>query len=644
MTSLSIRCARLGLAALGAGTFIAAPAAAQTAPSAAARPDDALSHNLRLLAANPKSLTALMGAGKAALELGDAQAALTFFARAENVAPQDGRIKMWIGSALVQLQQPRSALKFFQDAVSAGVPEAEVAKERGLAHDILGEPRRAQADYRAALQRDRDDEVTRRLALSLAISGEREPALRLLEDQLLARDRSAERTRAMVLGLTGDATGAARAAQSSMAPAQASAMAPFLAQLPALNPTERALAVHLGLFPGDGRTRPLPATTIPSFASASTTQAGRPDTSQPSLGRRKVTLEPVSTEPRRRPGAETQLAANAVRTPTPAPAAKERPKPRPAIPARDSAWSWSRGVSTVSRTPTRTADTEPTRRTPSSATPAPAAVKPTQVAQTTTPPVQRQVAAAAPVPTATPAPAEQPTVIASVDVPPTDAANARRIEVRPGFTIGRTDMAASTAPVPAPATPEPDPVPVEAQRPIQLAELAPSTVAAATTPPPGDTVEAASPIVPQSEQVRGSRLADVAAAIASLPDPEPAKVQPKKEAPVRAAAAATTTTTKKPVKPAAAAEPSRHWVQVAGGADKTALPRTYAALKSKAPKLLGARGAWTTPLNATNRLLVGPFGSSKEAQEFVNELAKSNVSAFAWTSDSGQKIDRLAAK
>ena len=153
---------------------MAAPAAAQTTGAFTESPNAALSRNLRSLAANPKSVTALMGAGKAALDLGDAQAALTFFARAEEQMPRDGRVKMWIASALIQLQQPHAALKFFRDAADLGVPAADLARDRGLAHDIAGNPREAQRDYRLALLKGRDDEVTRRLALSLAISGERQ--------------------------------------------------------------------------------------------------------------------------------------------------------------------------------------------------------------------------------------------------------------------------------------------------------------------------------------------------------------------------------------------------------------------------------------------------------------------------------------
>jgi hypothetical protein len=91
-------------------------------------------------------------------------------------------------------------------------------------------------------------------------------------------------------------------------------------------------------------------------------------------------------------------------------------------------------------------------------------------------------------------------------------------------------------------------------------------------------------------------------------------------------------------------ETSRHWVQIAGGANEAAMTREFLRLKAKAPKLLATRTAWTTPLRATNRLLVGPFKSADEAQEFVNELAKLDLPAFSWTSPAGQEIVKLASK
>jgi Flp pilus assembly protein TadD len=571
MTSLR-RGVRFGLALLGAGTMLGAvPASAQTTTGAfTERPDDALSRNLRSLAVNPKSAPALMGAGKAALELGDAQAALTFFARAEEQLPSDGRIKMWIGTALVHLQQPHAALKFFRDAAELGVPVADFARDRGLAFDIAGSPREAQRDYRLALQRGRDDEVTRRLALSLAISGEREPALRLLEDQLLVRDRAAERARALVLALTGDTAGATRAAEAAMPGPQASAMSPFLARLPTLSPAERALAVHLGIFPGDGRTAAPSAYAANDFASA-VTDAGRPDPAQALLARRQVAAEPASSEPRRRPGAEQAPSTASVR-PTPV-----RPSARTATGGGNPAWAWSRGL-----------DPAPRRADP--------VARPSKSA-----------------PARTEAPRE--TVVASAG---------------PALAAADPQPEATQVPAdPAPSTPQqPEPQPAEV------------SIAAAEPPAPP----------PQAEAVpAGSRLADLSAAIATVDDPQaaPARAAPAKPKPAARSVATLSTAVKPPAKkpkPAPPAEPSRVWVQVAGGALKGALPREYARLKAKAPKLLGSRTAWTAPLNSTNRLLVGPFAGSKEAQAFINQLKAANLSAFAWTSAAGQKIEKLPAK
>ena len=630
MTSLR-RGVRLGLAVLGAGTmFSAAPLSAQAGTATGAfteRPQAALSRNLRSLAANPKSVTALMGAGQAALDLGDPQAALTFFARAEEQTPRDGRVKMWIASALTQLQQPHAALKFFRDASELGVPAADLARDRGLAHDIAGNPREAQRDYRLALQRGRDDEATRRLALSLAISGEREPALRLLEDQLLVRDRAAERTRALVLALTGDTAGATRAVQTAMPGPQAGAMSPFLARLPGLSPAERALAVHLGVFPRDGRTSTPSTYAVNNFASA-VTDAGRPDPGREPLGGRSPPPEPVSTAARREVGSENGLAPAVRRTTTFRPVAKaatdetlagvrqretrERPAARPGF-GTSSHWAMARGL-----------DIAPARRQGETR------VKPAQTPRTPVPaPPETSVAAAlVPAPVYSLPPQADPTP----SIPPVQQQpqpQPQPVEVR----------SASAEPAESPSQPPPQARPVE----IPVAANAPSAVPPQPEPRPTEVAVAAiepSAPLPQAEAVpAGHRLADLSATIAEIAEPEdyPTRtVAPKAKTPPAAAA-------KKP-KTAVPAEPSRVWVQVAGGAARSALPREFARLKAKAPKLLGSRSAWTAPLNATNRLLVGPFASSKEAQAFVNQLKAEDMSGFAWTSAAGQKVEKLPAK
>jgi Flp pilus assembly protein TadD len=90
--------------------------------------------------------------------------------------------------------------------------------------------------------------------------------------------------------------------------------------------------------------------------------------------------------------------------------------------------------------------------------------------------------------------------------------------------------------------------------------------------------------------------------------------------------------------------PERIWVQVAGGASADDLPKAWAAAKAKDPASFAGRSGYTTPLRATNRVLAGPFKSDAEARRFVNQLAKKGVSAFAFTSESGQPVAKLPSE
>jgi Flp pilus assembly protein TadD len=603
---------RLGLAALGAGMWLAGgPALAQpngTMPGEGS--GNALSRNLRTLADNPRSLPALMGAGQAALDLGDPRAALTFFARAEEVAPRDGRIKMWMGSALVQLEQPKAALKFFRDATDLGVAEADVARDRGLAYDTAGDPRRAQRDYRLALQGGPDAEVTRRLALSLAITGDRNTALQLLEPQLASGDRAAERTRALVLALTGDLAGAGRVVQASMPGGQGEAMMPFLARLPSLSYADRALAVHLGHFPSDGRTA------APSLYAANTasvpayggrgasapppTEAGRPDPAQQLLQRRIAgtqTPEPSTPAPARSAPASTARSA-----------AKPRSERDLAPPV--SAWSWSRGVEpvrlrAVARPEQRSAavQSKPPVREP---------------AATVRQPEPRPVEAGSP----PPAEAQAPVVIAQME------ANV--------LTPGR----AASPPEPAERAPA-SAAAVDSRRSDRLADLA-ATVAGIDDPPPAPAASRrnAAAAKPTARHAQAAEVAETKPDSRRSRDTESADSKPGRSA----TAAAGKPPPASAKKPAPVREPSRVWVQVAGGADRAAFPHEFDRLKTKAPKLLGGRSAWAAKLNATNRLLVGPFADAESAQEFVNALRKADLTAFAWTSEAGEKVEKLPAK
>jgi hypothetical protein len=161
--------------------------------------------------------------------------------------------------------------------------------------------------------------------------------------------------------------------------------------------------------------------------------------------------------------------------------------------------------------------------------------------------------------------------------------------------------------------------------PIKAATPATAPVATPVTVTAGAGSDLKEPAVIDKKATEKKALADKAAAEKKLAD--------KKLADEKAAKAK-----------ALKADPSRIWVQVAGGSSVRALPNEWARLRAKAPASFKARSAYTTPVRFTNRLLTGPFKSENEAQSFVNQIAKAGLTGFVFTSDAGQKIDKLPTK
>lgn len=636
-------------------------------------PATALGRYLRVITANPRNLDALTGAGRAALQVGDAQAAIGFYARAEQISPRNGRVKAGLGSALVLLNQEQAALRYFDDATNLGIAEADIASDRGLAHDLRGSSKRAQRDYAIALKRGADDETTRRMALSMAITGERDAALALLDPLLRRQDTAAWRARAFILAMTGDTAGANRAAESVMPASLAAGFAPFFRKLPSLRPGEKAAAVHFGLFPGEARPMRIDdlfnqaevaARVALENSPRSATDAGIVDRSQGALGRIAA----------RAADGEGQLTANlAPRVPEQRLAAVSTPRPNAAnLPT-------TRTVTPTVVRPPVISTSQPARSTVTVApTPAPVRVpngNPSIVAG------QGSLATTQTVGTA------RPTVTTSV-VAPTSSAfpgfgsaspiafpTSRATPVSTEPVAGRlADISATVREVAR------DPVVRAAELPASSVPAAASLPSISTQGPParptgdvavGATTEIPNPLVataapvtatvvppPSSPKVEvtaaattqaASPLAQTTAPPASRPKVETpvAKVaasQPKLETPAVKTPSINTATVKPAVAEAKSGKASRIWVQVAGGADEKAFPSEWRRLKTKAPELLATQAAWSTPLKATNRLLVGPFETQRAAQDFVNKLAPKGITAFAWTSPDGQAIAKLAAK
>ena len=495
-----------------------APDALAQARAAAIRhdPAEALSRYLRVLATQPDDVAALTGAGQAALAVGDVNAAAGFFGRADARDPRNGTVKVGLAQTLLQQGNPRGALRLFHDAADLGVPVASFAADRGLAYDLRGDQRRAQADYQLVLRAGPNDEVTRRLAISQAIAGDRVSALATLDPLLRRQDVPAWRARAFVFALTGDSADALTAAALVLPRDQVDALAPYLPRLAGLRAGDKAAAIHLGRFPGEAAASP----------------GGAPVTVASTVRRPPVTV----------------AAASAVRPPLPPDGS--------AMPGLDPF---------------------------------------------------------APVPT-----------VPAGSVEEDQRARERaltQVLAEARARAGRERLLA----LPRGRTPT-SPVGAAPDKPVQLADAEPARTVApakdAATPPAQTRAERL------AEEKK--RRADAAAKQKAADEKAAAKA---KEAEEKAAAAEE--------RKAKLHDPARHWVQVAGGANKADLGRAWSDLKDKWPKQLAGRSPWTTHYRFTNRLLIGPFASSDAAQDWVSDRRKEGFATFRVETNAGDPVERI---
>jgi len=461
------------------------------------RDADALAADMRLLAANPLDIEALVTAGELTLRMGDNTAAAGFFGRAEKLDPLNPRVKAGLGSLLVRAERPGEALRRFQEAESRGLDPSKYAGDRGLAYDLIGEQERAQRDYRLALRGGPDDEITRRYALSMGISGRKKEALDLLDALLRKSDRAAWRDRAFILAMSGDREGAQKIANSMMSPGLGSGLAPFFDRLPMLSAADRAFAVNFGELRAtpervaDARMVPAlprlgPDPTAPKVLAMVDQSRPRPVVQDVSRKRKKrgkdQDLAPIVPAPT--PAAPVELAMNPPSyvppraTPVPPPS----PAPRVIYSARLSAPKpESRPTPAPAPLPPPVKVAETPKPTPA---PMPAASPPpSPVAVAAPPPAPLPapvVVAAAPIPAATPAPgfsaaagsgvADRPTA-AEAGISPAPTATSRVSEdtvlarIIAGISVPGSEL--GVAPPPTRAAPPPPPPPPPAPKPVE---------------------------------------------------------------------------------------------------------------------------------------------------------------------------------
>ncbi|WP_288338544.1 SPOR domain-containing protein [uncultured Sphingomonas sp.] len=634
---------------------------------------DRLAEQMRALAANPRDLNALVAAADLSLSLGDLSGAASLYARAEKVSPNDPRIKAGEGAILVRSERPGEALRYFAQAEAAGYDVRRYAGDRGLAYDLIGQPERAQRDYRLAMQAGANDEVIQRYALSLGIVGQRDAALQLLDPLVRKQDRSAWRTRAFVLAMTGDQPGAEKIVTTMLPQGMAQGLLPFFQRLPALSPADRAFAVHFGEVHtsperiADARLAPV----LPQLA---------PERPPVALAAVQTPTRPTGREARRgRITRETKqptvaLAANTPPVATPAGA--------PSYQAVTAALARVQPVhAATSPAPVTQASTtamvQPLpSRAPAVATPTTASAANVAIASAITRPVVTPAPATANPAAATVTP-QQPVVTAAA-VAPTPATATPTKPAAVSTTVASTPATAVVQPLPAtrpaevatatpivsvpPAKPDSDSVlaRIVASLSIPASELG-VTEPVRATPAPATADDTAARVLAEAKaKEERDAAAEKALALKAAADKRAADrkaladkkaLAAKKLADEKAAAAKKEAAEKKlaeakeaaEAKKLARANPSRIWVQVAGGANEDDLPKAWAAAKAKAPALAGKSG-WKTPLRATNRVLTGPFKTDAEARSFVNQLTKQGIGAFTFTSDAGQVVERLSAK
>lgn len=706
-----------------------AGAVVQSLPSAS-DPAELLARALRTLSVAPNDVDALTAAGTNALALGDPNAAVGFLGRAEQIAPGNGRVKAGLGSALVQLEKPQDALRLFGEASRLGVPDLDIAEDRGLAYDLIGDPRRAQKDYGLVLAaHPEDDTARRRLALSQGISGDKATAIATLDPLIRKRDIAGWRAQTFVLAMDGDTKGASDITHI-MLPTQADMLQPFLERLAKLSPADRAKAVHFGEMPQAGTsytaTQLANIGTTPTYAAAPPARAPRSAPVAPHSD-----LAPVRT------------AASAPQASAPAPAAQTE-----ALAAAQDIYRQAPPITRTTMAGPPAPNSAPLAGialTPAAAPPAAttvpravtaAPVVPQQVAAVTSAPVSQpaqvaQAGAAPPMPSAAEsghydlphvaaersgaravsvAPKSAPVAAASlpktVTVPPEASVEAKTIgtpvvhgrigedapvaakvvaepvKVETPVKAKSTKLASETGDddakpkaVATKAVPDGDGAPAKGKSAKGVTKLATADTDDDAAKGKGGKAAAKSAKSDSAEADDGAKATHKGksgkAAIAADDDGTTAsgrkgksgktstrlasadkddesgkgaskKGSKSKEDDGDETASKSSTSKKGKAEEAKAAEP-KVYVQVAGGANKDDMDKAWAGVKKKAPDLMKGRTPSTTPLKATNRLLVGPFKDEAEAQAFVNKMAGKGVSGFTFKSGKGQKVDKVDA-
>lgn len=638
---------------------------------------------IRRISYNPSDADALADAGDASLSLGDANAALNFFTRANSIRPKNGRITAGLATATVRTENPFEALRLFDDAVRLGVNERSIAADRAMAFDLLGNFDRAQQDYRLARSASSSDDLLIKQAISLSLAGQAAEADAMLVPLLQKNSPAAWRARAFMLASRGDFRESSKVAQGFMDAASAQRMERYLRLMPDLSGAQQAAAIHLGHFPAsqyvgrDSEEVRRVASTIPpvqpTAGESRLIPTGAPLGSKPVVASVANTVRKSESRSERRAREREEVKIAAAKIPESA----RLPKTDPSRLGTDQAR-------------TKVAEAQTAKFVPASATTMP----PPETARalvTVAMPVRTSQTGAMPapvVPGPSPAPAvigPAPTVIAPAPAQITPApavitpapAQIAPAPTQTASALPRAIMASGNAPIGAnQGTGAAVAVPVQSAgiagapgsevavtsvSPVPAAAIASALTAPLQGPMPDGaaiTTQTSFPSASAATVAPSSTPAfDLAAVVGAIEIPESEQkpsaipVDLKKIKPAVPKIAAVDTPAKTPkVDPkvavkakAEAANPARYWVQIATG-DAGALGFDYRKFSKKTPELFKSQSGWTSEWGKTDRLLVGPFADIKAAKKWEGDFKKAGGDGFMWKSENGVVITALKSK
>ncbi|GFE73611.1 hypothetical protein NTCA1_12600 [Novosphingobium sp. TCA1] len=633
-----------------AGPVMTIPVAALAAPVVQALPSadqQKLNAALARLGRDPRDVSALLDAGDSARRLGDFEAAIGFYRRADDISPGNARVKAGLAASLAQNGDPVAALPLFAEAEKAGASPSQLASDRGLAYDLVGDNAAAQRYYALALGGANDEEVRMRLAISQAIAGDAQAAETTIMPLLRKQDKPGWRTRAFSLAIAGDTKQAVEVSNTILPPQLAQNIAPYLRYMPRLTRSQQAAAANLGKFPR-------------------ASEIGHDDA-------RIAAYRPVQVA-----SADANLVPRGEALGTGAASAKSRPA-QAAKPAKAKTKVGPRtGGSAVSAADSYRigGGRSTSSRTPAAAAPEPARVAPPEPMPT----IERNDAATGELPPVKPK-GELPAVSSSSTLAAAKPATPPATEAKPAAALPARTAAASQAPAATPG--------------FDLARVSPNQPAApaASSPPPAanppvKAAAAEAPPEPNAQQLSLEQIfADLGKPTMQImptsgavdirqiepsrppapkidlpkPEPEAPKAADKTDAKAKAdsrtnkgakaedekvdAKAKTKAEAAKSKKPAPPAHPSRIWVQIGVGRDKAAIAFDWRRYNKQAPALFKGREAYVSDMGRTNRILVGPFATAKAANLFLADAKKQGFGdALPWTSPAGQVVDPLSDK